>query len=286
MIVVFGASGRVGTLVVERLRQQGYAPRCVSREPERTRATLGMGIDVVAGDADTPDSLAAAFTGARAECVFIATALHPRLAAQQCAIIDAATHACVRQIVKLSESDWTMQPGSLTTIGHAHAVVEAKLRALTIATASIRPSAFAQSFLAKAKAQASSSDRFTMPIGTAAVACVDMRDIADMLVGALENTAACRVGLAVHPITGPAAVTGVDIANNLSQHLGRSITYQPIAIDTALELERARGASRFMLDHLAQVYHLMAAGKAAQVTATINTWLGRRARPVDSFLKE
>lgn len=67
LVVVFGATGRTGRLVLEELRRQpGWAVRAVARDPARAAAAgLGPLAQWVPGDVTRPDSLPAALRGAR-----------------------------------------------------------------------------------------------------------------------------------------------------------------------------------------------------------------------------
>jgi uncharacterized protein YbjT (DUF2867 family) len=50
MILIAGGTGRLGSLVVERLRRRGMPVRVLTRNPERTASLRSLGIEVVRGD--------------------------------------------------------------------------------------------------------------------------------------------------------------------------------------------------------------------------------------------
>jgi uncharacterized protein YbjT (DUF2867 family) len=62
-ILVLGGTGMLGQPVVHRLPADGYQVRVLSRSPDRARALLGEGCEVVGGDVDDPPSLEAALCG-------------------------------------------------------------------------------------------------------------------------------------------------------------------------------------------------------------------------------
>ncbi len=75
-IAVFGATGAQGGGLVRAIlgdREQPFAARAITRKPdaERARALAAAGAEVVAGDADAPETLAAALAGAHG--VFVVT---------------------------------------------------------------------------------------------------------------------------------------------------------------------------------------------------------------------
>lgn len=71
MILVVGASGRLGGLVARQLLIEGKQVRAMSRTPSSLTDLQALGADVVAGDQRDPTSLAAACKGI--EAVFTAT---------------------------------------------------------------------------------------------------------------------------------------------------------------------------------------------------------------------
>jgi uncharacterized protein YbjT (DUF2867 family) len=62
-VLVFAASGYVGTNLVPRLRDAGFAVRAAARNPKVLEARDWPGVDLVAADALKPETLAAALAG-------------------------------------------------------------------------------------------------------------------------------------------------------------------------------------------------------------------------------
>jgi NADH dehydrogenase len=62
-ILVLGGTGMLGQPVVRRLNADGFQVRVLSRSPDRARALLGDGYEVVGGNVDDPSSLEAALCG-------------------------------------------------------------------------------------------------------------------------------------------------------------------------------------------------------------------------------
>ena len=59
-VLVIGATGSIGRLVVRRLLELGDAPRALTRDVARAHRVLGTAVDIVAGDLTDPASLRAA----------------------------------------------------------------------------------------------------------------------------------------------------------------------------------------------------------------------------------
>jgi len=66
MILVVGATGQLGSLVVRTLREQGRPVRALVRSPDRAGPVSGIGAELVPGDLRDPASLAAALDGVEA----------------------------------------------------------------------------------------------------------------------------------------------------------------------------------------------------------------------------
>ncbi len=58
MILIVGASGRLGGAVARRLLAEGQPVRAMSRAPAKLEDLQALGAEVVAGDLRDPDSLA------------------------------------------------------------------------------------------------------------------------------------------------------------------------------------------------------------------------------------
>lgn len=275
---VVGASGRVGRLVAGALIDAGVRVRVIGRDASRLQATFGPPVEAAAADLGEPGTLAAALAGVKR--AFIASPVHPQLAAQQTSLVRAASAAGVQRIVKLSGSTWTMQTGAPTATGTAHRAVEAELAAAGIEHACVRPNAFMQGSLAEAP-RAMALGRFELPIGDARVSYIDVADIAAVATALLL---APHVAGTVE-ITGPTAVSGDDLAATAAGLLGRPVAYVPVEIDAVLTRMRADGAPAFLLRHIGEVLALLRAGAAAATTGEVERLCNRPARPVREFLR-
>jgi uncharacterized protein YbjT (DUF2867 family) len=66
MILVVGATGELGSLVVRRLREEGHAVRAMVRDPRAAEDLAATGATLVTADLRRPDTLDAALRGVRA----------------------------------------------------------------------------------------------------------------------------------------------------------------------------------------------------------------------------
>jgi uncharacterized protein YbjT (DUF2867 family) len=275
-ILVTGATGRLGQLVTARLLEQNQRVRVFTRRPEAARALFGARVEIAAGDFADRDSLHKALAGTRK--LFLLSPISERLAEEQIAAAGAAVIEGGSRIVKISGSDWTIDPPGVSISGDAHAAVEWHLRGLNIEHVSIRPNAWMQVGLLNTIRQAVTGLVLNARHGAAGVAYIDARDIADV---AVHQLLAPKVADKPLIITGSQAVSMRDIAAILAR-----VLHRPIGI-----AENNGGVTPPLGDSfehraVAQFGTLIAAGRAATVTRAVPELLGHAPRTVEAFITE
>ncbi|ARM16202.1 MULTISPECIES: SDR family oxidoreductase [Rhizobium] len=274
-ILVTGATGRLGRLIVERLTATGQPVRVFTRRPDAARKLFGSAVEIAAGDYADGVSLAAACGGIGQ--LLLLSPISATLAADQIAVADAAAAAGIRRVVKISGSNWTIEPPGNSISGDAHAAVERHLGTLSVEHVSLRPNAWMQVSLANTIAQALVGHPVLAINPDAGVGYIDARDIADV---AVHQLLAGEVAGKTLNLTGPQVVTPRQIAALLSTALRR-----PVAIG-----ERASAAAAHDADFehraVAQFATLIAAGRAATTTDAVTALLGRAPRSVEAFISE
>lgn len=273
-ILVTGATGKLGRLIVQRLLDLGEPVRAFTRRPDVADALFGDRVELAEGDFRDPLSVARALTGV--DRVVLLSPIGERLAQDQIAVIGAAEAARVERIVKISGSDWTVDPPGRSISGAAHAEVERRLAASRIASVALRPNAWMQVSLPSQIARIKAGQALVAAYGDALVSFIDARDIADVTV---------QQCLAPELAQGPLVLTGAqslgigDVAK-----LASRITKRDLAVDAApsnglapLGFEQ-RAVAEFMV--------LLREGRAAATTSTVADLLGRPPRTVEAFLAE
>ncbi|MGE8492378.1 NAD(P)H-binding protein [Comamonas sp.] len=278
-VLVCGASGRLGQLLVPRLLARQARPRVLVRQAATAQALWGDTVEVAQGSFEDAAALGQALVGI--ERLFLLSPISPALAEQQLRVVAAARAAGVQHIVKLSGSDWTIAPPGRSLSGDAHGRIEQGLQASGISHVVLRPNAWMQVGLSRIAADLRSGDVLRSQHLGAGVSYIDARDIADVAVEALLNpeTAQQRLG-APGPwvLTGSQALRPQKLAEIASRLLGRTITAAaPLA---------APAADPFIAQVHGEFFALMRAGHAAAVTATVRQVLGRDARTVEGYLAE
>lgn len=273
MILVTGATGKVGAEAVRVLRRQGIPVRALVRDEARARALAEAGAELVVGDFDAPASLAAAVDG-------VATVLltSPGGApAQELGVVDAAARAGVGHVVKLTSK---ASPDSPVARARAHAQVEQGLAASGLPHTLLRSNAFMQNtfFLAPSIAATSS---FASSAGAGRIGMVDARDVAAVAAAVLAHPAD-HVGR-TYWLSGPELVTYAEVAGVLSALLGRPVTFRPSSRAEDEETLVGAGLPRAVAAMNALALSLWADGDAEWLSVDVPALLGRPARSFPQF---
>lgn len=146
MILVVGASGKLGGEVARLLIAKGLRVRALSRSPERLGALRGRGAEIISGDVRNRDSLIAACTGAdkvvAAAHAFTGTGTNGVTQVDDAgnrALIDAARMAGVEHFVFTSACTGPNDPVDFFRVKYA---VEQYLRSSGVPFTILRPGAF------------------------------------------------------------------------------------------------------------------------------------------------
>jgi uncharacterized protein YbjT (DUF2867 family) len=264
MILVTGATGKVGRHVTAALSARDIPVRALSRSAGRS---IFPGVVPAKADFGDPDTLAPHLDGVDAAFLvwpFTSIDAADDLAPRVVALL--ARH--VERIVLLSAQRAADAPDSFWA--RVERLVEASRAQWTIS----RPTGFASNTLMWAN-QIRSGDIVRWPYGTAARSLVDERDIAAVAVRTLTET---HHGGQRYELTGPAALTQIEQVDAIGAALNRNLSWveQPRdeAADDLAEMFGAPAFARSALD--------VWAGFVAEpepVTTTVADITGVPARP-------
>lgn len=273
-VLVTGATGNVGSVVVEALLEAGVTVRAAAGNAERIRDRFGDRVHAVALDFTDPGTWSA-FVGVRQ--MFLLRP--PRLGkpkTQMLPSLEFARGAGVRQIVFLSLQ------GAKHNQVVPHAAVEDWLRRSGLNWTFVRASFFMQNLTTTHLADVRDRDEILVPAGGGATAFVDARDVAEVAAAALINPDRHR-NRAWTP-TGPQALTYLQVADELTTVLGRPITYsRPGALRYAWHAHRVLGMPWGMVAVTTAIYTVARLGRAGGLTSDVREVLGRPPTPFTAF---
>ncbi|MFJ8476906.1 NAD(P)H-binding protein [Kitasatospora sp. NPDC094011] len=279
MIVVTGATGTVGSKVVVGLRERGREVRALVRAGSAGPAEWDAAVERVAADFADPASLDAALAGA--DTVYLLVAVHPEMAQHERNVIDAAVRTGRRpRIVLHAAAGVEHRPEGVRFVG-AHVAGLDHLKASGLPWTVLAPNGFHQNFLGSAPAVR--AGLLAAPGGEGTVSYVDARDVA---AAAVEVLAGAGHEGAVYTLTGPAALTHGEVAEQLAAAAGHPVAYTALTPETALDGLLGLGWNPWRAEGMVELYGLYAAGHASAVSPDVEKLTGRPPRSFAEFAAE
>ena len=265
MIVVTGATGKLGRIVVEDLLTKLPADQVavVARTPERAEDLAERGVEVRQGAYDDPASLETAFAGAD-KLLFVsspdvAPGVRPRQHGQ---VVDAARTAGVGHIVYTSAIG--ADDGALFLADHT--ITEAAIRSSGLTYTLLRNTFYTEEFVNSGLAAAVEAGELTAPALAHPLVTATRADLAlaasAVLVGDGHDDA-------VYELRGP-GWTFPELAEALASVAGRPVTFREVADDAS---------------PLAFIVPLLRRREFGQPTTDLEKLLGRPATGVEPALR-
>jgi NAD(P)H dehydrogenase (quinone) len=252
-VLVTGATGKVGGAVTDQLLNRGVTTRAlVHRNDARSERLRAMGAEVVVADMFDIQQVQAAVDGV--DRLFFALPYHPHGLDSAVSFAVAARRSGVQAVVALGQ--WLASPEHPSLMTRQQWLTD-KLFQLLPGTAhvAVDPGFFADNYL-KVLPFAAQLGILPVPTGGRRNAPPSNEDIARVAVGALLDPHR-HDGRAYRP-TGPALLSGVDIADAVGEALGRRVRHIDIPPWMFLRALRV-GAKQLGTDQFfeSQVRHYM-----------------------------
>ncbi|TMV15347.1 SDR family oxidoreductase [Arenibacterium halophilum] len=272
-IAITGATGQLGRLVVEKLRERAPDTPVVAlaRSPEKAD---DLGTEVRPFDYDKVETLAPALAGVETLLLISASEVGRRVPQHQ-AVIDAAKAAGVKRIVytSLLRAD-TAQVG----LAQEHRDTEAALAASGLAVTLLRNGWYTENYLASLPA-ALEHNALLGSAGDGRISSATREDYAEAAaVAMLDESHAGRT----YELAGDTSYTLTDLAAAISAKAGRTIPYVDMPVpEYAAVLEKA-GFPAPVAQMLADFDTAAKRCEFFDDSHTLSTLIGRPTTPLDS----
>jgi uncharacterized protein YbjT (DUF2867 family) len=215
-VLVTGGTGRVGSVLLSELLKRGTDVRVLARSAS-VESRLPSTVEIVQGDLLDPVSVARALEGV--DKLFLLNAVVADELTQALIAYGVAKRMQIRHLVYLS----VFKVDQFSDVPHfaSKLAVERALRDGDVPFTILRPGYYFQNDL-NLKTVLIQAGLYPMPIGTAGIAAVDVRDIAE----------AAAVALTTHghdgqtyDLVGPGLLSGSGAATLWSELLGKPVRY-------------------------------------------------------------
>lgn len=266
-ILVTGATGTVGSRVVEQLRERDVRVRAAIRDPDR--ASLPENVEAVEFDFERPETWGRAFEGVDAMFLLRPPAIS-RVGDSINPAVDAAARVGVEHVVYLSVLGAEKNPLL------PHHRIENHLGKADLTWTFLRASFFAEN-LTQVHREEIRAGRIVVPAGGGTTSFVAADDIAAVATVALTEPG--HEGQA-YDVTGPEALTYYDVAAILSDVLDWQVTYEEPSLLGFARFSRSQDRDWPFIAVMSVLYSTARIGLAGRVTDDVERVLGR---PPQSF---
>lgn len=269
-ILVIGAGGRVGSIVLKNLISLGIPVKASSRKPESKKWPNEA--EIVQADITNPESTASALRGATKVFLYAKPEGIDGVVKEMVA-------ANIRHVVLLSSAA-AQSNDSKNFNARRHLTVERSIVKSGIPYTFLRPGAFASNALYWSK-QIREENKVRIAYSQSQLAPIHEADIADIATKALTDP-----GLegATPWLTGPESITQAKEVEAIGEAIGREVRIDELSPDTALETMKEYMPSvsaEVVLESLKRMN-----GITAAVSHEVEKITGRRARDFATWAKD
>jgi len=278
MILVTGASGTVGSVLVEALVAGGHAFRAAYHSPEKAEKARSEGVDAVLLDFAAPETLPPGLAGI--ETVFLlGTGVRGQIEGET-NVVKAAKAAGVKRLVK--QSVWRAADEGYA-LAKMHRAIERAVEVSGMAWTFLRPNGFMQNFAQDMAESIKTEGAMSLPAADTRISHIDVRDIARVAARVLTEPG--HEGKA-YELSGPEALAYGDAADILSRVLGKKITYTALTDEGARAAMPGAGLPDFYVDIMIDLFRAYRKGMASQVTPDVKLVTGREAITFEQFVQD
>lgn len=266
-VLVTGSTGNIGSFVVENLVSRGVKVKAAVTNLGRGEEFFsGKNVEVIQFDFLKSDTYVKALSGVNK--IFLVRP--PQLASPKedmLPFLQTAKNAGVQHIVFVSLLGVENNPIV------PHRKIESFIRDLDFQYTFLRPSFFMQNLNTTHLDDVVERDELFMPVGSAKTSFIDTRDIAEVAAICLaqrghENTA--------YTLTGNEAISYFEVADIMTEVLGRKITYRNPGILEFRGTIIKRGTPKNFANVMTMLYVMTRLGTAEKITDTTESLLKRK----------
>jgi uncharacterized protein YbjT (DUF2867 family) len=272
-ILVLGATGKVGSALLQRLENRGVPVNAATRLPDKAVAARPT-TQWVHFDLEQPSTFAPALADV-SRVFLIARPGDDSPQDLTIPFIDAIKNAGVNHVVNLTAMGTEMRPD------FGLFVVEKALETSGLSFTHLRPNFFMQFFTSGlALFQIKNLRQIRVPAGDAALTFIDVNDIADVAVEALLDASHRRKA---YTLTGGEPLSHAEVAACISRAASKTIEYVALDEEQARQEIIGAGLPSALADRLISFYRIVRTGAGAFVSSAVKDVLARAPRTFAEF---
>ncbi|NEM91677.1 SDR family oxidoreductase [Galbitalea soli] len=275
-IVVTGATGHLGRLIIEALLRDGVTPSTIvagGRSLDKIDDLVARGVTAARIDYADPASLDAALAGADTVVLVSGSEVGQRVA-QHAAVIDAAVRAGVGHLIYTSAPKATTSP---LVLAPEHKATEEAIAAAGIPATILRNGWYTENYTGQAE-QLRATGRLVASVGDGRVASASRVDYADAA-AAVAIGGAPHIG-AVYELSGDVAWDFTQLAAAFTEVLGREVVYVPVSTEEHLAILTGAGLDEGTAGFVVALDGNTRDGLLAETSGDLARLIGRPTTPL------
>ena len=279
-LLITGASGHLGQLVIDQLLAKGISPMDIVagiRTPQKATGLPEKGVRVVRLDYDDPASVTHAMQGADRVLLISGSEVGHRIPQHQ-AVIDAAVDAGVSLLAytSVTKADTTSIP-----LAPEHLATENAITASGLPAVILRNNWYTENLL-PALEQARESGVLTASVGSGRIPAASRMDYADAAAAVLLGDG--HAGQ-VYELAGDTPLDHHQIAAAMTQVLGRDVVYQPLTTAQHLTVLQEAGLDEATAVFVTGIDASIRAGDLDITDHTLAELIGRPTTPLNDGIR-
>ena len=279
-ILITGASGKLGRLVVQRLIARGADPKDIvagARDTAKVADLAASGVTVVALDYTQPATIESALAGIDAVLLISSSEIGQRVAQHQ-AVINAAVAARVAKFV------YTSAPKATTSdliLAPEHKATEEAIAAAQLPSVILRNNWYTENYSAELE-RGRDTGTFAASVGAGRVASATRTDYADAAAAVLLSDG--HIG-EVYELGGDVAWDYDELAVAISEVTGRPVVYQSLSTEQHTAMLKSAGMDAGTIGFVTALDDSIRTGALADADGTLSRLIGRPATPLIDGLR-
>lgn len=275
MILITGASGNVGSAVLNALTAKGQPVRALYRSAEDV-SRAPRKVETAVADFANKTALRQAMQGISK--VFLVCSPMPQLVDLESNVVDVSREAGIEHLVQNS----AMGAGVLrTSFPSWHYQVEQKIKDSGVPFTILRPNTFMQNVVQYFAPTIRTQNAFYACMNNSRVSLIDVRDIAEVVATVLSTSGHERQ---VYELNGPEALTYTEVASRISRVIGRNVKYINLTAEQLTDAMVAAGLPKWQADALVELQSYYTSGHGGETDNVVQGLIGRTPIGFDEFL--
>ena len=275
-ILVIGATGNTGSILVPKLLNSGIDVRIFVREEEKANSLKNLGAEVIVGDLDKPESIIPAVNGV--DKIYLLTWNGPTQLQQVKNVINAVKESGEKPHI-IRHSMWGSEKSRIIRQGlQAEDIIKASGLPWTM----LQPTFYMQNTM-MAIQTISSDGSIYWDMKDGKLGMIDVRDIADVAFAVITGEG--HEGKS-YILTGPEAISFNDVAQTFSKVLNKEIKYINVPGEASKQAMVGMGLPEWIADGYVELSEGFSENFANKATKNVEMLTGHPARSFETFVND